>query len=378
MPASISFVVPCLNEADSLPAVLERIQQVREGAFAGREVEIVVADNGSTDGSREIAAAAGARLEACPVRGYGAVLRHGFESARNDIVVFADADNTYDFAEAPRLVAKLEEGNDLVLGSRVRGEIRPGAMPFLHRWLGTPALTFVLNRLHAGRGQKVSDCNSGFRCFRRASFAAWQPRATGMEFASEMLVKAMRSGARIAEVPITLHPDTRGRPPHLKRWRDGTRHLLQILAGSPRFFFGLGLLVLLANWAVLLIGLFWGPLSLPWGNVFGIHTMMFALLGTCLGLNVFGVGLLLAAREGGDPGPYRPLLEVDEGRLLWGGVGFLLACTLVSLVPIVIDWRSAGFRFLALQKQTLVLVAFGANGVFFLFNVIAAHLLKQR
>ncbi|HEX9699180.1 MAG TPA: glycosyltransferase family 2 protein [Acidobacteriota bacterium] len=378
MPASISFVVPCLDEADSLPAVLDRIQQVRDGAFAGRDVEIVVADNGSTDGSREIAAAHGARIEDCPVRGYGAALRHGFERARHDIVVFADADNTYDFAEAPRLVAKLEEGNDLVLGSRMRGEIRPGAMPFLHRWLGTPALTFVLNRLHAGPGQKVSDCNSGFRCFRRASFAAWQPRATGMEFASEMLVKAMRSGARIAEVSITLHPDTRGRPPHLKRWRDGTRHLLQILAGSPRFFFGLGLLLLLANWAVLLIGLFWGPLSLPWGNVFGIHTMMFALLGTCLGLNVFGVGLLLAAREGGDPGPYRPLLEVDEGRLLWGGVGFLLACTLVSLVPILIDWADAGFRFLALQKQTLVLVAFGANGVFFLFNVIGAHLLKQR
>lgn len=378
MPASVSFVIPCLNEADSLPAVLDAIEGVRRGAFADRDVEVVVADNGSEDGSKEIAAARGARVVACPVRGYGAALQCGFEHARHDIIVFADADDTYDFAESPALIAKLEEGHDLVLGSRTRGDIQPGAMPLLHRWVGTPALTAVLNALYARRGEKISDCNSGFRCFHRAAFPAWGARASGMEFASEMLVRALKSGARIAEVPITLRPDKRDRSPHLKRWRDGTRHLLQILSESPSFFFRTGLLVLLANWVVLLIGLFTGPITLPLVNAFGIHTMMFALLGTCLGLNVFGIGLLLAARRRDEPGPYDWLLDIDEGRLLWGGAAFLLISLLVSLVPILVSWAAAGFRFLALQEQTLALVAFSANGVFFLFNVAAAHLIKQR
>lgn len=378
MAASVSFVIPCLNEVESLPAVLDTIHAVTAGPLADRRVEVVVADNGSDDGSQELAAQRGARVVHCAVRGYGAALQCGFENAQGDIVVFADADNTYDFAEAPRLVACLEEGNDLVLGSRTRGEIRPGAMPLLHRWVGTPVLTAVLNALYARDGQKVSDCNSGFRCFRRAAFADWGATASGMEFASQMLVRAMKSEARIAEVPITLRPDTRGRAPHLKRWRDGTRHLLQILSDSPSFFFRAGLLVLLLNWAVLLLGLARGPIVLPWVNAFGLHTMMFALLGTCLGLNVFGIGLLLAARRRDERSAYDLLLDVDEGRLLWGGAAFLLLSVLVSLVPIVSSWAEAGFRFLDLEKETLVLVAFSANGVFFLFNLAAAHLIKER
>ena len=377
MPSSISFVIPCLNEADSLPAVLDAIDEVRAGALAGREVEVVVSDNGSDDGSQQIAAERGARVESCPVRGYGAALQHGFRAARHEVVVFADADDTYDFRETPALLARLEEGNDLVLGSRTRGTIEPGAMPAMHRWVGTPALTFALNCLHAGDGQRVTDCNSGFRCFRRADFPAWGARATGMEFASEMLVRAMKSGARIAEVPITLRVDTRQRTPHLKRWRDGTRHLLQILSESPAFFFRLGLLTIVLNWVALLVGLFWGPLPVGFVNAFGLHTMMFALLGACLGVNIFGIGILLAARSG-EAGPYGALLDLDEGRLLWGGVAFLGISLLVSVVPIVLRWSGEGFRFLALEKQTLVLVAFSANGVFFLFNVMAAHLLKER
>ena len=378
MASSISFVIPCLDEAESLPAVLDTIDGVRRGAFADRDVEIVVSDNGSTDGSQQIAEERGARVAPCAVRGYGAALQNGFEAAQNDVVVFADADNTYDFSQTPALVAKLEEGHDLVLGSRIRGTIEPGAMPPMHRWVGTPVLTSVLNALYAGKGQKISDCNSGFRCFRREQFPSWGATATGMEFASEMLVRAMKSGARIAEVPITLSPDTRDREPHLRRWRDGTRHLLQILSESPGFFFRLGLVVLALNWLVLLVGLLRGPITLPYVNAFGIHTMMFALLGTCLGINIFGVGMLIAARHPDDRGPYRALLDIDEGRLLWSGAGLLVFGMLVSLVPIVSAWSGEEFRFLALQKQTLVLVAFSANAVFFLFNVAAAHIIKDR
>jgi len=358
--------------------VLDTIAAVRNGALADREVEVLVSDNGSDDGSQQVAVAHGARVESCPVRGYGAALQHGFEHAAHDIIVFADADNTYDFSEAPALISKLEEGHDLVVGSRIRGDIHPGAMPSMHRWVGTPVLTFALNALHATPGQRISDCNSGFRCFRREAYRGWGARATGMEFASEMLVGAMKSGARIAEVPVSLRPDSRTGRPHLKRWRDGTRHLLQILAASPSFFFRLGLTVLVVNWFVLLVGLFWGPIPMTYFNAFGIHTMMFALLGACLGLNIFGVGMLLAARSPTNAGPYAALLDIDEGRLLWGGVAFLTVSILISLVPIVTSWSAAGFRFLALQKQTLVLVALTANVVFFLFNVVAAHLLKDR
>ncbi len=316
------------------------------------------------------------------MRGYGAALRCGFQSAANDIVIFADADSTYDFGESPALIEQLEAGNDLVLGSRIRGTIEPGAMPFLHRYLGTPMLTFVLNLLHASRGQRVSDCNSGFRCFRRESFMTWGARATGMEFASEMLIKAIKSGARIAETPITLHPDKRRRTPHLRRWRDGMRHLLVILAESPRSFYRFGVTTFLLSWVILLVGLSRGPIELARFNAFGLHSMMFALLGTCLGLNIFGIGLLLYARSvGSDRAPeisvYHALLQLDEGRLFWGCLGFIVLGMGVC-VPILRDWAAADFRFLDLHKQTLVLVAFGADGVFFLFNVIAAHLVKDR
>ena len=356
---------------------------MRDGAFADREVEILVADNGSTDASEgDCRARAGARVQECPVRGYGAALRCGFQSAANDIVIFADADSTYDFGESPALIEQLEAGNDLVLGSRIRGTIEPGAMPFLHRYLGAPMLTFVLNLLHASRGQRVSDCNSGFRCFRRESFMTWGARATGMEFASEMLIKAMKSGARIAETPITLHPDKRRGTPHLRRWRDGMRHLLVILAESPRSFYRFGVTTFLLSWVILLVGLSRGPIELARFNAFGLHSMMFALLGTCLGLNIFGIGLLLYARSvGSDRAPeisvYHALLQLDEGRLFWGCLGFIVLGMGVC-VPILRDWAAADFRFLDLHKQTLVLVAFGADGVFFLFNVIAAHLVKDR
>ena len=341
MSSSLSFVIPCLNEAGSLPAVLDRIIEVRDGSFADREVEILVADNGSTDASKEIAERAGACVRECPVRGYGAALRCGFESATNDIVIFADADNTYDFGESPALIEQLEAGNDLVLGSRIR-----------------------------------------FRCFRRESSATWGARATGMEFASEMLIKAMKSGARIAETPITLHPDKRRRSPHLRRWRDGMRHLLVIFAESPRSFYRLGMTTFLLSWVILLVGLSRGPIELAHFNAFGIHSMMFALLGTCLGLNIFGIGLLLYARAVGSDGAqeigvYHALLRLDEGRLFWGCLGFI-GLGMGVCVPILRDWAAADFRFLDLQKQTLVLVAFGADGVFFLFNVIAAHLVKDR
>lgn len=371
----ISFVIPCLDEAATLPGVLARISEVTEGAFADRDTEVVVADNGSTDGSRKIARARGARVVDCPIRGYGAALRCGIEHARHDIVVFADADGTYDFGESPDLVAELERGHDLVVGSRIRGDIEAGAMPLLHRWLGTPILTLFLNLLHAGPGQRISDCNSGFRCLRRRAFAEWSVRGDGMEFASELLICALRSGARVSEVPVSLAADRGDRAPHLKRWRDGMRHLLTILAASPAAFFRTGLALWASSWAVLVVGLSAGPLPVGPLNLFGIHSMMFATLGSCVGLNLFGLGLLLPTSAEDVP-VYARLLELEEGSLFWGSLTFLLASA-AAVVPIFVAWADASYRFLALQKETLVWVALAANGVFLIHNLVAAHLIRR-
>lgn len=372
----LSFVIPCLDEAAALPQVLRDIRAA-ERQIDGYRVEIVVADNGSVDGSRKIAAELGARVVDCPVRGYGAALQCGIEAAAGEVIVFADGDGTYDFRETPRLLAELHAGHDLVLGSRLEGSIEPGAMPWLHRHLGTPVLTWLINRLFATGGQRVSDCNSGFRCLRKKAFSGWQVRSQGMEFASQMLVRALQAGASIGEVPITLRADSPARTPHLATWRDGMRHLLQVLSESPGFFFHVGVAVLALSWGVLLVGFRWGPVDFGGFALFGLHTMMFALVATCLGMNVFGIGLLLATRRPATETAYDRLLSIDEGRLLWGGIGLLAFLLAATFLPIWVSWWRAGFHDLALEKATLVWTAFGADGVFFVFNLIAAHMLKR-
>jgi len=224
--------MPCLNEAAT---VGDCVKQARE-ALAKYAIngEVIVADNGSTDGSRELAAAAGASVVAVPMRGYGSALLTGIASARGEFVVMGDADGSYDFMAIDVFLAKLREGYDLVMGNRFKGGVAEGAMPFLHRYLGNPVLSF-LGRLFFS--SEVGDFHSGLRGFRRSPILALDLRTTGMEFASEMVVKASVEGLRIAEVPVTLSPDKRNRPPHLRTWRDGWRHLRFLLLYSPRWLF---------------------------------------------------------------------------------------------------------------------------------------------
>lgn len=382
---SISFVIPCLNEQATLPLVLDTVNHVSTTALGDREIEVVVSDNGSTDDSVNIALAHGARVVRCAERGYGAALRCGIRHARHAVIVFADADNTYDFSETPRLVAELEANDrDLVIGSRLGGNIRPGAMPVLHRRLGTPVLNFFINLLYAHGGTKVTDCNSGFRCFKRDAFRRWAVESTGMEFASEMLVKALKAGARIAHVPITLRPDRRERVPHLRTWRDGMRHLLQIFLGSPEFFATLGLTLLAASWLVLMISLWAGPFRLGFASIGGLHSMMFALLGSCFGLQMWGLGLVLAARTGVGgrlrTGLGRRLLRrilgLREDHLFWWSLVFALA-SIAMFLHVVLRWAANGFMFLTLEKETLAAAAFGANGLLIVTHVITAHMLKR-
>jgi glycosyltransferase involved in cell wall biosynthesis len=227
--------MPCLNEAKTLPLCIRKAQQaIREQKL---EAEIVVADNGSTDGSIVIAEQLGARVVHVSTRGYGAALHAGIEAARGRFVIMADADDSYDFGAIAPFITRLRADDDLVMGCRLPaggGTITPGAMPWKHRWLGNPVLSAIGRRLFRA---PVTDFHCGMRGFRRDFILALDLRTTGMEFASEMVIKATINGGRISEVPITLYPDGRDRPPHLRSWRDGWRHLRFMLLMSPRWLF---------------------------------------------------------------------------------------------------------------------------------------------
>lgn len=239
----LSFVVPCLNEATGIARVIEDCQA--GGCAVGLPFEVVVADNGSTDGSQAIAASLGARVVPVSRRGYGAALIAGIDAARGMYILMGDADGTYDFRHAPRFMWLLQAGADLVMGNRFRGEIEPGAMPPLHRWLGNPILS-GLGRLFFGIG--VADFHCGLRGFRRDAVLGLGLVCPGMEFASEMVIKASLRELRIEEVPTNLRCDHPDRRPHLRTWRDGWRHLKFMLSFSPKYaFLPLALLLLFAS-----------------------------------------------------------------------------------------------------------------------------------
>jgi glycosyltransferase involved in cell wall biosynthesis len=220
----LSVVMPCLNEADTLATCIRKAQQAfRENNIAG---EIIVADNGSTDGSQEIATKSGARLVPVQARGYGSALMGGIAATRGKYVIMGDADDSYDYLEIPKFVARLREGNALVQGCRLPaggGTVVPGAMPFLHRWIGNPFLSFLA---HLWFHTPIHDIYCGMRGFTKTHYESLGQRCTGMEFATEMIIKSSLYHTRMAEVPITLHPDGRkAHTPHLKTFRDGWRTL---------------------------------------------------------------------------------------------------------------------------------------------------------
>jgi glycosyltransferase involved in cell wall biosynthesis len=238
----LSIVMPCLNEAETLAICIEKARDYLERhEIVG---EVLIADNGSNDGSQEIATNSGARVVPIPERGYGSALRGGIAAARGQYIIMGDADDSYDFTNLSPFLEKLRQGYDLVMGNRFQGGIKPGAMPVLHKYLGNPVLTW-LGRLFFG--SPCGDFHCGLRGFSKQAIEQLNLRTTGMEFASEMVVKASLYGLKITEVPTTLSPDGRSRPPHLKTWRDGWRHLRFLLMYSPRWLFlypGLALMFL--------------------------------------------------------------------------------------------------------------------------------------
>jgi hypothetical protein len=273
----LSIIMPCLNEAETLETCLRKAKGFLERS--GVSGELVIGDNGSTDGSQEIARRCGARVVDVATRGYGAALYHASLAAKGRYIIMGDSDDSYDFENLTPFVERLRAGYDLVMGNRFRGGIKPGAMPWKNRYLGNPVLT-AIGRLFFHCPAKDFHC--GLRGFSAAAFRKMDLRTTGMEFASEMVIKATLLDLKITEVPTTLSPDGRSRPPHLRPWRDGWRHLRFMLLYSPRWlFFYPGLLLMLAGMTVggLLLG---GPLHIGRATL-DVHTLVYAAIAVLMG-----------------------------------------------------------------------------------------------
>ena len=359
----VSVVMPCLNEADSVAACVE--QALGAMKQAGLTGEVIVADNGSTDGSPALAEAAGARVVHVPVRGYGAAYLGGMAAVRGQFIVMGDADGTYDFELIPRFVARLKEGHDLVVGSRFAGEILPGAMPWLHRYVGKPVLTGILGLFF---GQRVSDAHCGMRALTRDANGRMQLRTTGMEYASEMIAIAMRQGMRVSEIPITYHP--REGESKLRSFRDGWRHLRFMLLLSPTpLFLVPGLLAIVLGFAGLLV-LLPGPVRVG-GLSFDFHFMFVASALAMLGVQLVVLGLAAKAFARAElhvEDRWIGLLDrwftLERGLLL----GFAVLAAGVGVAGAILwQWLSAGRTALfavrpALAGLTLLVV--GAQLVF--------------
>ena len=360
--------MPCLNEAETVAhCVAQALEYLSASGVAG---EVIVADNGSTDGSEHLAEGAGARVVPVAARGYGAALAGGITAARGRYVIMGDADASYDFAHLDPFLARLRSGDDLVMGNRFAGGISVGAMPALHRYLGNPVLTAIGRLLFRS---PVRDFHCGLRGFSRESVLTLELRTTGMEFASEMVVKATLMGLRVSEVPTTLRPDGRSRPSHLRSWRDGWRHLRFLLLYSPRYLFLLPGIVLGALGAAALAWLLPGPRVVA-GLGFDVHTMLFAAGAVLLGAQsvLFGVFTkTFAVQEGLLP----PDARVDrlyryvtlETGLVVSAVVLLTGIVLAVLS--VTRWSDTGYgamdvgRTMRLVIPATLLIVLGAQGV---------------
>ena len=361
----LSVVLPCLNEAETLETVVRKaLRSFGELGVAG---EVVVADNGSTDGSQDIARAAGVRVVDVPVKGYGAALRSGIESAQGTYVIMGDADDSYAMDQLGPFLEALRGGADLVMGNRFAGGIAPGAMPWLHRYVGNPVLSF-LGRLFFRI--PVHDFHCGMRGFRRDRIGSLGLRTTGMEFASEMVVRSSLANLKMVEVPTTLARDGRSRPPHLRTWRDGWRHLKFLLAFSPRWLFLYPSLLLLALGVLGMTVLSIGPLEVG-PVVFDVQTMIVSAAAVVLGIQGTGLALAtraFAARLGLLPVSARLDRLLDrfalERGLVVGALLSLLGC--LFFVAAVVNWEGTGFAHLEIGDIRtpligLVLVVSGAQ-----------------
>jgi glycosyltransferase involved in cell wall biosynthesis len=339
----LTILMPCLNEALTVQSCIRKAREfLDKRSIAG---EVLVADNGSTDGSQSLAQAAGARVVEIPDKGYGAALMGGINAAHGRFVIMADADDSYDFTNLDGFVDRLRRGVKLVIGNRFQGGIMPGAMPILNRYLGNPVLSFVGRTLFSS---PVGDFHCGMRGFERQAILDLHLRASGMEFASEMVVKASLARLSIAEVPTTLSPDGRGRPPHLRPWRDGWRHLRFMLLRSPQWLFlypGIALALLGLAGSIFLIR---GPVRVPGVFTLDINALLYCAIAAIVGMQVtfFGLFAMALARKmqfriaHGFPETLLRLASLESAI----GVGFcLVAAGLSGAIYAILQWGHSSF-----------------------------------
>jgi len=382
----VSFVMPCLNETLSLEACITAIREAAAELEArhGLTSEIVVADNGSTDGSQALGLRLGARIVAVQERGYGAALRGGFAASRGRYLVMGDADGSYDFREAVPMIEALIGGAGLCMGSRFKGGIKPGAMPWKNRYIGNPVLTGVLNVLFRSG---IGDAHCGLRALTRACYDRLGLSGAGMEFASEMVIKASLKGEKIAETPATLSPDLRDRPPHLRPWRDGWRHLRYLFMLSPFWLYAMPALAGAAPAAAILAIAGWFYLFRPSAEIF-FGDYWVVLAAGVLGLSHIA-GLLGAAthlqgvRDGyRHPNPVIGRLGrwVTLETMLMAGFG-AMAVGLAILTAVVFSWQARHFeRAHSVYPAVLgtLLITLGAQNVLggFMLAIINGHQAK--
>jgi glycosyltransferase involved in cell wall biosynthesis len=351
----LSVVLPCLNEAETLATCITKARASMEAL--GVDGEVVVADNGSTDGSQAIAESLGARVVPVPERGYGAALRTGIAAAEGRFVIMADADDSYALDDLGPFVDALRGGADLVMGNRFAGGIEPGAMPALHRYLGNPVLSWV-GRLFFR--VPINDFHCGMRGFRRDRVMELGLTTVGMEFASEMVVRSAINGLHITEVPTTLKPDGRSRAPHLRTWRDGWRHLRFLLAFSPRWLFLYPAVFLVVAGAAVFTRLAVGPVTI--GSVtFDIQTMIAAASAIIVGLQAGVLAMVsraYASALGLLPRSDRVERILDRFTLEWGLIaGFAMTVAGIgSFVVAVLNWRETDFGVLTTEDMRLPLL----------------------
>ena len=368
----VSVVIPCLNEAENIEECVTRAFAVlREHGISG---EVIVSDNGSEDGSGDIARAAGATVIHEPRRGYGSAYLAGFAAARGDYILMIDADLTYEFEEIPRFVAELEAGGQLVMGDRM-SNIEPGAMPFLNRYVGNPILSGLLKLvLRAG----VRDAHCGMRAIRRDVLPGLGLTSTGMEFASEMVIRAVRAGLDIREFPIRLHP--RGGESKLSPFRDGWRHLRLILVYSPTFVFIFpGALSLLLG--ALVTALVFGDVTL-FGRGWYLHTLIVGTALIVLGIQVIGLGLCgraYAVFVLGDPDPLLQRLH-RRVRMEHGlGLGLVLVVSGLALGGLIVaKWIDRGLGTLSEQRLSVLAVTLVVSGMQVFFTSFLLSVLGLR
>ena len=340
----VSIVIPCLNEAETIEMVVREASDALDSS--GIAGEVIVADNGSTDGSREMAARLGARVVPVEARGYGAALMGGIASARGRYVIMGDADASYDFASVPAFVAQLRAGHALVMGCRLPaggGRVMEGAMPFLHRWWGNPMFSWMVQRWFRA---PIHDVHCGLRGFTRKLYDDLDLRCTGMEFASEMVIKAALSSVPMSEVPITLRPDQRSRRPHLRTFRDGWRHLRFYLMYSPRWLF------LLPGLALVLLGAIGYAFAIPGTRLGGaqldVNALLYSSLFIILGYQSILFAILtkaFAVAQGLLPSTrqverFFAVFNLERGLI--AGV-LVTAVGIALLVAVFVQWAASDF-----------------------------------